>query len=331
MRDLGIIAALFCLLALMVITGCGGTTAATPTKPATTPISTIPSSAPIPSPDSQPSTAPMGAFLEGPVGADMLWYTATNDGTGFTKIGASAHYISVYVLPDGSEAVFAAQAADGFSQIFYLAPVDSTTEPVQLTATPVNKTSPMLSADGSKIVFLQLSSVQDSPDGIRLWDVAVMDTNGGNLAVIPRPDGWSFSHPFFSPDGSTIAVAMDEGWYFGDMGVFLMNADGTHLTRLTPGGPDGILAVTPAFSPDGQQIYFGSLGWDDLSLYVINTDGSGLKHLGAKNAGWGDPLPVGDRILFTSASEIYSVNLNGTDPRQITRNSYDDVFERTIR
>lgn len=83
-------------------------------------------------------------------------YTATNDGGGLTKVSSQIRdYHSVYILPDGSTAVFTSKAADGYSQIYYLSPVDSTTQPVQLTTTPLHKTSAMLSADGSKIVFAQ--------------------------------------------------------------------------------------------------------------------------------------------------------------------------------
>jgi TolB protein len=56
-----------------------------------------------------------------------------------------------------------------------------------------------------------------------------------------------------------------------------MNADGSGLTRLTDHPEDDQF---PTWSPDGQQIAFGSLrdggGWH---IYVMNTDGSGLRRI----------------------------------------------------
>ncbi len=313
----------FLLLILLAfnIAGCGSTPF-TPLTPTPTPM-------PEPTPAAK---APMGAFIEDYGAAPTRnIYTATNDGTGLTKVGLlPRNFHSVYVLSDGSKAVFAAQAGDGYSQIYYLAPVDSPTAAVQLTTTPLHKTGAMLSADGSKIAFLQLNPVQNDPDGRLLWDVAVMDANGSNLYVIPRPQGWYVSHPFLSPDGSTIAVALDEGFFGGDMGIFTMNTDGTDLKRLTPGGADGILALTPAFSPDGKQVAFGSIAWDDVSIYIINTDGSAVKRIGQQNSRWGDPLFVADRIMFVYQDQIYSMKSDGTDVKRITNNIYKDGFEFSI-
>jgi Tol biopolymer transport system component len=276
-------ATLLVLLVLMGITmdGCSSTRAFVP----------VPTPGPGPTP--QPAKAPFGAFIEEVAAFSTNrrnMYVATNDGTGLTKVNAQlTDFNSVYVLSDGSKGVYAAQPIDnGYSQIYYLSALDGSTQPQQLTSTPVHKTSAMLSADGSKIVFLQLNPLQNDPDSHLIWDVAVMDTNGSNLYVIPRPEGWYVSHPFFSPDGGTIVVALDQG-AFGDMGIFIMNADGSALRRLSPGGANGILAVAPAFSPDGKQVVFSSVGWNDVSIYIINTDGSGLQHIGQPNSGGGAP------------------------------------------
>lgn len=318
MRKLIVSAALFVLLLGLALTiaGCGGTTAFVPGPP----------SGPAPP---APALAPMGAFTEGPVAFatnSFIMYTATNDGSGLTKVSSQIRdYHSVYVLPDGSKAVFTAKAADGYSQIYYLSPVDSTTQPVQLTTTPLHKTSAMLSADGSKIVFAQFP-VQTGE--YPMWDVAVMDTNGSNLYVIPAPAGLSFAHPSFSPDARKIVLAMGIGAFGADWYIYAMNADGTDLTKLT----DAVPGEAPAFSPDGNQIVFGSTASGDTSIYIMNTDGSGLKRVGQQDSKWRDPLFVGDRIMFVAPAQvntdIWSIKPDGTGLKHVTTSVLEDAFER---
>ncbi len=55
--------------------------------------------------------------------------------------------------------------------------------------------------------------------------------------------------------------------------------------------------------------------------------------MGQKNSGWEDPIFVGNRIMFVSrygATEIYSMNTDGTDVMQVTNNIYKDAFEMSI-
>lgn len=305
----------------VALVGCGGTARSAAVSPAPTP-STTPVT---PAPQVGSAQPPMAAFIEGPVAFSTnsrLMYTATNDGSGVTQITTHPRDLhSVYVLPDGSKAVFIAHDANGYSQVYYLSPVSSTVEPVQLTTTSLDKTSAMLSADGSKITFSQFGRWQgDYPS----WDAAVMDANGNNLHVIPPPDG-SFSHPFFSPDAKTIVVGMGVAAFGADWHIYTMNADGTHLTKLTP---DHLPGEKPAFSPDGTQIVFNSTAWGDEGLYMMNTEGTGLKRVGLQDSSWRDPLFVGDRIMFVRGADIYSMKSDGTDVKQVTDNTLEDAFER---
>ena len=308
------------LALILILSGCGGT-AFTPI-PTPTPTPTL-----TPTPITQAAKAPMGAFIE-ESGNQRNFYTATNDGSGLTKVNAQPRdFHSVYVLPDGSKAVFSAHAADGYSQIYYLSPVDSTVEPVQLTTNPMHKISAMLSADGSKIAFLQFDPDHQKGD-YPTWDVAVMDASGNNLHVIQPPPGSCFAHPSFSPDASKIVLAWAVGAFGADWPIYTMNADGTDLTRLTP---DRLPGEAPAFSPDGNQIVFGSTAWGDDSIYIMNRDGSGLKRVGPQDSKWRDPLFVGDRIMFvrniSNSDEIYSVKVDGSDIQRVTNNSDNDAFE----
>lgn len=242
-------------------------------------------------------------------------YSMKNDGTGLKKLNDQPFdFHSVYMLPDGSKMVFAAHAPDGYSQI-YSVRLGSTFEPVQLTSTPGHKMDPMLSADGTKIVFMYANLET------KKFDVALMNADGSDQFVIPTPSDFYVWHPAISPDGSKIAVEMWNAKHDLDA-VFLMNADGSNVTQLTHFGYAGY----PAFSPDGKQVVFSSMSFS-LDVFTINADGSGMKHL---SEGW-DPIFVGNQILFIfrpgpdySHDQIYSYG------KQLTNTKYNDAFEMSI-
>ncbi|MBC7328077.1 PD40 domain-containing protein [bacterium] len=94
--------------------------------------------------------------------------------------------------------------------------------------------------------------------------------------------GWQEEEPFYpaptepawSPLGDKIAfvVSLSEGEVAD---IYVINTDGTGLTRLTTGG-----ATSPVWSPDGAKIYYKV--WDQYGLphiYVMNADGSNPQRL----------------------------------------------------
>jgi Tol biopolymer transport system component/HEAT repeat protein len=98
------------------------------------------------------------------------------------------------------------------------------------------------------------------------------------------------------------------------LAVYVMNADGSHLTNLTNYmGRD----YNPAWSPDGSKIAFISLP----DIYVMDVDGSNAMSLTnpglfSKNFAWS---PDGTKIAFsTSSDEIYVMNADGSSRRQLT-------------
>src|SRR5207247_4884376 len=62
--------------------------------------------------------------------------------------------------------------------------------------------------------------------------------------------------------------------------IYVMNADGSGVTRLTYNSALGEGAV---WSPDGEKIAFMSTRDGNLEIYLMHADGTGLAHL-TKNA-----------------------------------------------
>jgi Tol biopolymer transport system component len=83
--------------------------------------------------------------------------------------------------------------------------------------------------------------------------------------------------------------------------IYVMNADGSGLRRLTDGAP-GVTDNYPAFSPDGSRLAFIRYESKAKShfLSVINIDGSGLQDLVSSSGTMSEPTwsPDGSRIAF---------------------------------
>jgi Tol biopolymer transport system component len=99
--------------------------------------------------------------------------------------------------------------------------------------------------------------------------VATGCSGAPSISVTPSP-----TSPAPESPAGQIAFSSDRD---GNAKIYLVNADGTGLKRLTDGPGEDIY---PAWSPDGTKIAFASSlrdDFDDLDIYMMNADGSGLE------------------------------------------------------
>lgn len=118
----------------------------------------------------------------------------------------------------------------------------------------------------------------------------------------------------------------------GDNELYLINPDGTHLSRLL-NSPDSSEAFA-AFSPDGQKIVFASDKVEPSEIFVMNSDGTNLTQL-TNNDDY-DLMPTwspdGRFILFTSDEaqsglpQLYMMKADGTGRTQITFSNQVALF-----
>lgn len=123
-----------------------------------------------------------------------------------------------------------------------------------------------------------------------------------------------------SPDGSKIALTLSRD---GNSEIYVMNADGTGLKRLTN---EWAIDSSPSWSPDSKQIAFVSARWGDPHIFLMNADGSNVRRLTERGTYNQTPdwSPRGDLIAFTARDErnvfdIFTVNPQTKEIRRLTQ------------
>ncbi len=142
----------------------------------------------------------------------------------------------------------------------------------------------------------------------------------------------------YSPDGKRLVFSRFNELENG-IGLFIVNADGTGLHRVTPGRMIIQAGNTGDWSPTGDQIVFSrhANGSPVGSIWIINADGSGFHELkiagrncGGSTTGCHQPRwsPDGTSIVFASNSgarnDIFTVKADGTGLKLITSGGRDD-------
>ncbi len=147
------------------------------------------------------------------------------------------------------------------------------------------------------------------------------------LAVIVATAGSSREDSHQEPPGPRPTTSGKIAYASG--GIFVMDADGRHLTKLSGTGTD------PAWSPDGKEMVFAGVVDGRSQIYLMNSDGSGKTRITHTLDNDSEPVwsADGKRIAFvsnrngtglnlTSNSQIYTMNADGSGETRLTNSKY---------
>lgn len=181
------------------------------------------------------------------------------------------------------------------------------------------------------------------------FDIFSANADGSSLKQMTTSNGYD-AEATVSPLGDKIVFTSTRD---GDPEIYVMNIDGSNQKRLTyEKGYDG----GPFFSQDGSMIVFrasrpkteddlkdynelvenGLVRPTALEIYIMNSDGSGIKQVTNFGKASFAPFfhPDGNRIIFSSNVnsrsgrdfDLYLINTDGTGLEQITFNDTFDGF-----
>ncbi|MGH2554820.1 MAG: TolB family protein [Actinomycetota bacterium] len=224
-------------------------------------------------------------------------YVTEADGTGISRLTDQARAPGRLAWsPDGTRIAFVGTRDGEHGLIIVNSDGGGTPRFVEEIPAGGDRSTPSWSPDGGQIL------IGTDGEGFLLVDVQTGATSllpgDPRMAEDQRDCGTLFG-PAYSPNGSTIAFAL---WRTQGLlgcrpdGLFLMDADGTNVRRLTD---RSLSPWGPSWSPDGTRIaFFSQPGGPTSALYVVNVDGSGLTKLA--------DIGQGDLAGFLPASPSWS-------------------------
>lgn len=159
------------------------------------------------------------------------------------------------------------------------------------------------------------------------FEIYLMNPDGNEQRRLTNTAALGEWAPDWSPDGTKLAfdAGIVGGYHYDNTReIWVMNADGSNLTRLTD---NNVVDGDPSWSPDGSKIAFFSRRSGTDEIHVMNADGSNqtrLSYSGTYNLGprWS---PDGSKISYyfwvDNHWEIGVMNSDGSNRTRLTYGS----------
>jgi TolB protein len=189
----------------------------------------------------------------------------------------------------------------------------------QLTHMNTVALTPRWSPDSTRIAFTCFLPSR----GVTSAQICIYSAASDHLISFPRYPGTN-SSPSWSPDGKQIAFESSQG---GDPEIFIADADGGHLHRVT--FAVGV-STSPAWNPKtGKQLAFVSDRAGTPVLYLSNSDGSNVEKVDLPDMGYViDPAwsPNGQMLAFSwrrpsGNYDIYAMDIVSHQLVELTRDA----------
>ena len=180
---------------------------------------------------------------------------------------------------------------------------------------------------------------------VRGGDIWVADIDGSSQQNLTATEDYEERDPTWSPDGSRIAYSRYDASVTVNIGtqqessaydIWVINADGTNPRQLTK---PPIVALEPAWSPDGKYIVFRRFehlpdspwAFDYThNIWLMNADGTNLRRLTSNHNWEHGPAwsPDSERIVYVvndgvtnNSSNLWVMDRDGANRQELTSNS----------
>jgi len=191
-------------------------------------------------------------------------------------------------------------------------------ESKQLTNHPRKDSTPVMSPDGSRVVF--------ASERVGWWKIWLLELASNTFSQLTDASGAEYA-PAWSPDGSKILFVSGRG---GNSNIFLMSKDGADQTNLSRSSESETM---PSWGSDNR-VYFSAKKGDVYQIVSMSPDGTLRKVLTESK---GDKLmpslsPGGTTLLFygnvDGDFEIYSMKLSTQKLNRLTHHPLMDIRPR---
>ncbi|MBI4542316.1 MAG: PD40 domain-containing protein [Gemmatimonadetes bacterium] len=246
------------------------------------------------------------------------------------RLSKGTLHVAPQISPDGRDIAYLSER-DFFFVDLYLADAQTGRVRRRLVRSALNPNFESLrfinstgswSPDGGRFAFAAKSGDRDV--------LAILDVRRRRVLAQHRVDLNAITNPSWSPDGQRLVfTGSDGGW----SDLFVMDADGQHLRRLTN---DRYADLMPAWSPDGRTIAFVTdrgpetdfnlLRFGNLRVALYFLDGDSVAALPAMDVGKNtNPVwaPDGQSFAFLSdrsgIDNLFLYDLGEREAYQLTR------------
>lgn len=185
---------------------------------------------------------------------------------------------------------------------------------------PHTGTTPRWCTDGKRIIYVAKWPPADAgekwPESREIW---IMKADGSERKKITT-NRYANEYPTLSPNGKTILFSSNRT---GTWKLYTINIDGSNEKDLglESTSSDENDPCYADWSPDGKYFCFPWTKNGQRLLHIANSDGTGVKGISTITGLYPHWSSDGKSITYYSKGNIHTINVDGTNHRQITDNT----------